>query len=136
MNLPTRNSSAIKSLKTRGLTLAAAMVAIGALASGPAFAQARWDGTPDHGGYTDHHWGYGGYYNGYVGSYGAYNDTPAWSYSYPADTYYNDGPSYNGYYPYGYTTYYPYSYGYYPYGYAPAPGIGVRVGPVGVGVFP
>jgi hypothetical protein len=140
MNLPTRNSSATKSSRIRGLWLAAAMVAIGALASAPAFAQDRWYGTPDHGGYTDHHWGYAGYYGGYVGSYGAYNDTPAWSYSYPTyagDAYASYGYApYDGYYPYGYSTYYPYSYGYYPYGYAPAPGIGVRVGPVGVGVFP
>jgi hypothetical protein len=143
MYLPTRKSSAIKSARNRGLILAAGMVAIGALASTSAVAQEQrtWEGTPTHEGYTDHHWGYGGYYNGYVGSYGSYNDTPAWSYSYPVDqgssyNYYNYG-SPGGYYPYGYTTYYPYGYsGYYPYGYAPAPGFGVQVGPVGIGVYP
>lgn len=140
MYLPTRKSSAIKSPRNRGLILAAAIAAIGALASVPAVAQEQrtWEGTPTHQGYSDHHWGYGGYYDGYVGSYGPYNDTPSWSYSYsyPGYTYYDYQPS-NGYYPYGYNVYYPYAYnGYYPYGYAPAPGIGVRIGPVGIGVFP
>ena len=135
MYLPTGKSSAIASPRKRGLILAAGMVAIGALASAPAVAQEQrtWEGTPTHQGYTDHHWGYGGYYDGYVGNYGGYNDTPSWSYSYPAYTYdYQYYP-----YPYGSSAYYPYAYdGYYPYGYAPAPGFGVRVGPVGIGVFP
>lgn len=134
MNLEIRKSSAIKSLRIlkamriRGLILPAAMVAIGALASAPASAQERnWYGGPD----------YGGYYDGSVRSYGGYRDTPAWRYGYPAYTYDYGGPSYNADYPYGYRVYAPYGYySYYPYGYAPAPGIGVRVGPVGIGVFP
>jgi hypothetical protein len=50
------------------------------------------------------------------------------------------GPSYDTYdeyYPYGYRAYAPEGDGgYYPDSYTPAPGIGVQVGPVGIGVFP
>lgn len=118
-----RKSSRIRVL---GIAAAAALT-IGSLATAPAFAQARYE-YGYHNGYSDHHWGwgYGGYYDGYVGSYGAYNDTPAWGYSYE--------PAYSPtYYGYGYSPYY--DDGYYPYGYAPAPGVGVQVGPVGVGLW-
>lgn len=114
----------------RKLALAATAAAIiGAVAAAPAVAQSDWGGAYHHG-YTDHQWGYGGYYDGYVGSYGAYNDTPAWQRGY--DPYY---PAYApDYYTYGY--YPPYGDYDYPYDYPPAPGVGVRVGPVGIGVFP
>jgi hypothetical protein len=108
--------------------LAATTVAIiGAVAAGPAVAQ-EWYGGAYHHGYTDHQWG-GGYYDGYVGSYGSYNDSPTWSRGY--------AQYYPAYAPGDYTYGGPY-YGdsYYSYGYAPAPGIGVRVGPVGIGIFP
>jgi hypothetical protein len=125
MNLLSRKLAVTQGL---GLAAAAALIA-GTLATAPAFAQEReWYGGGYHLGYTDHNWGYNGYYDGYVGSYGAYNDTPVWQRSYyPAnypDYYSGYYPDYDGYYGDGYN------------GYAPAPGIGVRVGPVGIGVFP
>lgn len=115
------NSSRVKIL---GLAAAAALT-VGALTATPASAAAvnQW---AYHNGYSDHTWSNGGYMDGYVGSYGAYNDSPTWQrgYAYP--------PSY---YPSGYAYGYPYDEGYYPYGYAPAPGVGVQVGPVGVDLW-
>jgi hypothetical protein len=112
-----------------GLTAVAALT-VGGLATMPASAQTV-NQYAYHNGYSDHTWGYGGYYDGYVGSRGAYNDTRAWQrgYAYPP-SYYPSGYGYG----YGYP---PYSYedGYYPYGYATPPGIGVQVGPVGIGLW-
>ena len=120
-----------RSSRFRILGMAAvAALSVGALATVPASAQTV-NQYAYHNGYSDHTWGYGGYYDGYVGSRGAYNDTRAWQrgYVYPPP-YYPSGYGYD----YGYPSY-SYEDGYYPYGYATPPGIGVQVGPVGVGLW-
>lgn len=111
---------------------AVAALSVGSLVTVPASAQTV-NQYAYHNGYSDHTWGYGGYYDGYVGSRGAYNDTRAWQrgYVYPPP-YYPSGYGYS--YDYGYPSY-AYEDGYYPYGYATPPGIGVQVGPVGVGLW-
>lgn len=112
-------------IRVFGLTAAAALT-VGTLAAAPAMAQVVNQYAYHHG-YSDHHWGYGGYYDGYVGSRGAYNDSAAWQRGY-------DYPPPPPYYPSNYGYGYPYYDGYYSYGY-PEPGVGVQVGPVGIGLW-
>ncbi|HEY7990100.1 MAG TPA: hypothetical protein VID77_01825 [Stellaceae bacterium] len=114
--------------RTRRAALAAAasLLVLGAVAAQPARAAAGpvYSGGYNYG-YSDHDWGYDGYYDGYVPSRGAYNDTPVIhrGYEYPP---YEPRPVYYGYDPYYYDPYY--------YG-RPGPGIGVQVGPVGIGLW-
>ena len=79
----------------------------------------------DHREYWDNHWNwhnnhYTPYYNNYYGYNRGYPN------AYYGNGYYNNGYYGNGYYGNGYNSYYG--------GYYGAPGAGIQVGPVGVGV--
>ena len=120
MNWPIHNLS-----RKRGAALAAAasFLVLGAVATQPAHAtEGPVYGGGYNYGYSDHNWGYDGYYDGYVPSRGAYNDTPvlhrgyAYPPPYPRPVYYGDDL-------------------YDPYYDAPGPGIGIQVGPVGIGLW-
>lgn len=119
MNHPIRKPP---SMRATTLAAAAALLVLGTVAASPAQAAAGPTYGGSNYGYSDHDWGYYGYYDGYVPSRGSYNDTPVIhrTYAYPP---YAPRPVYYGYDPYAE-----------PY-YDGPPGVGVQVGPVGIGLW-